>query len=394
MQATYERWGGTRWLAAALLSLAAIPAGAAQGSGGSSGPGSGGGTTTTATVASLRVRDQFAPPGGAYQMVVDLTEPMPIVIGRGLAKPSSFTFTLGVLLPADPTCAAVALQTPQGLDVRIAAPAGGSFGLNTTAPLLAITLGVPADAAVGTTAPLVLDPASQWFGPLGLYPEDIRNGVFTVGGAVSITNILPGGGFLPAGSTVSVIGLGFQPGAIVEIDGASVASTTFVSSNQIDVVTGVAMQLDNRRIVVRNPDLTRASYYSYLRATSLGESARPLLAASEAVYPVQPLSFGVVPAVPAAPATFAAVALQNPGPGTAQVTLTLQSAASGPLAASTLSLPPRTEISRDISEIFPGITPAADAVLAVSASSPVQLIGISGDEVAGTVVPVLPKLSP
>jgi len=297
-------------------------------------------------------------------------------------------------LPADPTCAAVALQTPQGLDVRIAAPAGGIFGLNTTAPLLAITLGVPADAAVGTTAPLVLDPASQWFGPLGLYPEDIRNGVFTVGGAVSITNILPGGGFLPAGSTVSVIGLGFQPGAIVEIDGASVASTTFVSSNQIDVVTGVAMQLDNRRIVVRNPDLTRASYYSYLRATSLGESARPLLAASEAVYPVQPLSFGVVPAVPAAPATFAAVALQNPGPGTAQVTLTLQSATNGPLAASSLSLPPRTEISRDISEIFPGITPAADAVLAVSASSPVQLIGISGDEVAGTVVPVLPKLSP
>lgn len=394
MQSTWERLGGTRWFAAALLSLAAIPAGAAQGSGGSSGPGSGGGTTT-ATVASLRVRDQLAPPGGAYQMVVDLTEPMPIVIGRGLAKPSSFTFVLGVLLPADPTAAAVALETPDGVDVRIAAPAGGSFGMNTAAPLLAITLGVPADAAVGTTAPLVLDAnASQWFGPLGLYPEDIRNGVFTVGGAVSITNVLPGGGFLPAGSTISVIGLGFQPGAIVEIDGASVASTTFVSSNQIDVVTGAAMQLDNRRVLVRNPDFTRASYYSYLRATSLGESARPLLAASEAVYPVQPLSAGVVPAVPAAPATFAAVALQNPGPATAQVTLTLQSPTKGPLAASSLSLPPRTEISREISEIFPGITPAADAVLAVSASSPVQLIGISGDEVAGTVMPVLPKLSP
>lgn len=392
MKATSGGFGGTRWLAAAFLTFVANPAVAAQGSGGGGpGPG-GGGTTTTATTVSLRVRNQSAPPGGAYQMVVDLTEPMPIVIGRGLAKPSLFTFVLGVLLPADPQAAAVALPGPQGIDVHIAAPAGASFGLNPNAPLLAITLGVPADTLPGTSAPMDLDPnASQWFGPLGIYPEDIRDGIFTARGTLCITDILPGGGFLPAGSTVSVVGMGFQPGAIVEIDGATVSSTTFVGPNQLDAVTATPMQLDNRRITVRNADLTRVSYYSYLRAASLGESARPLLAAADAVYPVQPVSSGSVPAVPAAPATFAAVALQNPGPSTAQVTLTLQSPSSGPLATATLSMPPRTEIAREVSEIFPGAAPAADAVLSVSASSPVQLLGIAGDEVAGTVLPVLPS---
>jgi hypothetical protein len=396
MQVTWARWGGTRWLAAALLSLAAIPAGAAQGSGGSSGPGGGGGgggTTTTATTVSLRMRNQSAPPGGAYQMVVDLTEPTPIVIGRGVARPSAFQTILGVLLPADPGAAAVALKGPQGIDVRITAPAGGDFGLNQNAPLLAITLGVPADTVVGTTAPLALDPAaSQWFGPLGIYPQDIKDGIFTAKGTLCVTDVLPGGGLLPAGSTISVLGLGFRPGATVEVDGAIVSAATFVSPTQLDVVTTAPLQLDNRRISVRNPDLTRVNYYSYLRAASLGESTRPLLAAGEPVFPVQPLSFGVFPSVPAAPATFAAVALQNPGPATAQVTLSLQSSATGAVATSTVSLPPRTEMEREISEIFPGVA-TAGTVLTVSASSPVQMLGISGDEVAGTLLPVLPSLS-
>jgi hypothetical protein len=75
------------------------------------------------------------------------------------------------------------------------------------------------------------------------------------------------------------------------------------------------------------------------------------------------------------------------------VTLTLQSATSGALATSTVSLPPRTEIERAITEMFPGISTPADAVLTVSATSPVQMLGISGDEVAGTALPVLPSLS-
>ncbi|HEY2031273.1 MAG TPA: hypothetical protein VGH20_18910, partial [Myxococcales bacterium] len=250
MQAKVERSGGTRLLAAALLSLAGLPAAAAQSGGG--GGGDGGGTVTIGTVVSLRMRNQSAPPGGVYQMVVDLTEPMPIVIGRGLAKPSGRHVLLGALLPADPAAAAVAVKGPQGIDVHIVSPSGGDFGLNPAAPLLALTLGVPADTAVGSTAPLALDPnASQWFGALGVLPQEIKNGVFTAGGAFCITDVVPGGGFLPAGSTTSVIGMGFQPGASVEIDGVAVSSTTFVSPNRLDVVNAVDMQLDNRRIRVR-----------------------------------------------------------------------------------------------------------------------------------------------
>jgi hypothetical protein len=342
---------------------------------------------------SLKVLDASAPPGGVFQMVVDLTEPKPIIISNGHLAPGP-GHVLGVVLPGDPTAAAAAVADSSGVAVRVTSP-GGSFGQNATAPLIAITLGVPASTPAGTSAPLALDAsASQWIGPSGAYPEQVKNGDFVAQGSMCITDVLPGGGFLQAGSTISVIGLGFQPGAIVEIDGARISSTAFVGPTRIEVVTGAALQLDGVRVSVRNPDRQRSRYYSYLRAAALGQSARALLRATEPVYPMRRLTLGSFPAGASGLGAFAGLAVQNPGPAPAQLIFALQSASGGTVATASIALPPRTELVRDVAELFSPIVPGPDMTVTVTASSPVQMLGLRGDETDGSVAPVLPSVSP
>src|SRR2546422_3937740 len=79
-------------------------------------------------------------------------------------------------------------------------------------------------------------------------------------------------------------------------------------------------------VSVTNPDLTGATYFSYLRATDLGKSARPLLAATEAIFPVQPLSSAVFAAPTSG--TFFGLALQNPEPADSIVSVDLLDAGS------------------------------------------------------------------
>jgi hypothetical protein len=340
---------------------------------------------------SLRVRDQTAPPGGTFQLVVDLTEPRPIIVGNARLDFNSRFALRGIVLPGTPDAAAAGVVTTGGLVLHTVSP--GDFGLNPTAPIIALSIGVPETVAIGTKTPLTLDSAaSQWTGPLGVYPQEIKQGTFTASGRLSITDVIPGGGALPAGSTISVLGLGFQRGATVEIDGIDVSSTTFVDATRIDVVTSAAVQLDGTRVSVRNPDHARVRYYSYLRATSLGESAVPLLAATEVAYPLQPLSFAMFPAAAASPQNFVGVAVQNQAAFPTQVQIALQTAATV-VATTAIALPPRAELSRALSELFPGVTAGADTVVTVRASSPVQILGLLGDTVASSVLPVLPTAS-
>jgi hypothetical protein len=63
------------------------------------------------------------------------------------------------------------------------------------------------------------------------------------------------------------------------------------------------------------------------------------------------------------------------------------------VASASLALPPRTKVSREVSELFPGVIPSAGSFLQVTATVPVQMLGLSGNEVDGSVTPVLPALA-
>jgi hypothetical protein len=342
---------------------------------------------TAAAPLSLKVLDEAAPPGGAIQLEVELTEPRPILIGSGHVRALPGP-VLGVVLPGNPDAGGTAVTSSAGLTVRTVSTSG-NFGLLADAPIFAVTLGIPTSTRIGTTSALALDSASSFTGPQGVYTDQLKSGTFTASSVISITNVVPGGGLLAAGSTISIAGVGFQPGASVEIDGASLSKATFVSASRVDVVTAAAFQLDGERVTVKNPDGTRSRYYSYLRAASLSASTNALLAATDVAYPVQPLSSAVFPAV--SPSGFMGVALQNPGTAPATITIQLRTA-SAVVATTSLTLPPLTEVSRAVSELF-ATRPSTANVLSISASTPVQMLGLLGDSTAGTVTPVLPSVS-
>ncbi len=348
---------------------------------------------------SLKVLDASAPPGGTIQLEVTITEPKPIATGSGLFSldPAVFGSVMGVAL-YDPNgalsdAAGTAVPNGNALRVRMTSPRS-SFGTSTAVPILAITIGVRPDALPGSRATLLLDPASSfWIDPTGVsYAEQVKSGTFKVGGTVSINDVFPGTGLLPAGSAVAVRGIGFQPGATVEIDGVAVDSTTFVSSSELDVAVGVAADLYGRRVRVRNPDLSAASYRAYLRAQWLGQSASPLLASTDPIFSPQTFSGALFTRAPA-PGEFLALALQNPAAASADVNIELRSTAAGLIASTTLTLPPRTRISRQVSELFAAQSPPADGYLVVRSSSPVQMLALLGNDAAGTVEPVTPSLS-
>ena len=358
-----------------------------------------GGTPEPFTGVSIKVLNASAPPGGTLQFLVTLTEPKPIVMGiaaitidTGVVGP-----VMGVALygPTGATSDAIGAAVPSatGLAVRTISPSG-TFGTDAGVPILSVTLAVPPDALPGTHASLFLDPAaSVWIDPFGQpYAQQIKNGEFEVGGTVSINDVFPGMGLLPAGSSVAVRGIGFQPGALVEIDGVPVSATNFVSSSEIDAILAVDADLYGRRVRIRNPDLSAASYRSYLRAAWLGRSGNPLLASTDPIFSPQTFTGAFFTSAPG-PGQFLALALQNPAAGSADLSVELRSTAGRSIATTALTLPPRTRISRQASELFAGVPVPADAFLVVRSSSPVQMLGLLGDDAAGTVEPVAASLA-
>jgi hypothetical protein len=264
-------------------------------------------------------------------------------------------------------------------------------------PTLAVSISVPTEAP----AAAVVNVTSAAPSPLSLSGPDgqstacsepVEQSGGTPPPAVTITDVTPGGGLLPAGSLITVVGTGFDPQALVEIEGVTLASTSWVDSSHIEVVTAVDAQLDARTVTVTNPDLSGATNYALLRSTDLGKSAIPLLADTEAIFPLQTRSSAVF----AAPSggTFFALALQNPTQEEAAVSVELWDAETGSAVASaTVALPSLTRISREVSELFPGFVGGPASVLAVTATVPVQMLGLSGNEADRWIVAVLPALA-
>jgi hypothetical protein len=332
------------------------------------------------------------PPGQSIRLKVppsDPNEPAPIIVDQIGPDVGG----VGVALLGAPEAGGTALIGGASAVIRTVSPSEAPE--LPSDPVVAVTITVPDQAPAGATVNLTSGGGGlSDSGALASTCEADVAGQFGAATppAVSISDVLPGGGVLPAGTRVAVVGTGFQPDAQVLIEGVTLASTSWVDSSRIEVVTAVDMQLDARMVSVTNPDLTSATAYASLRATNLGESAIPLLAATEAIFPARTRSSAVF----AAPGTgtFFALALQNPGPDDSIVSIELWDAEAGsPVASATLTLPSLTKVSREVSELFPGVIPSSGSVLAVTATVPVQMLGISGNEDDGSATPVLPALA-
>jgi hypothetical protein len=336
---------------------------------------------------SLHIPDESAPPGGVVQMKFLVTEPTPITSGGPRVSVPSGTSLIGI-----------ELFNPNG-DVNGVAMTGGSLvtvsSITSTGtqgsdyPIMTMSFQLPTNVSSGTKLAFSLDPSSTWtLGLLGTATaKPFPPATISVGGSISITNVIPGGGMLPAGTVVRVLGIGFQTGTQVQLSNMKAGSISVISPQEIQIVLAEPAQMTGKKIQVTNPDGSQDTYFSYMRGVPLGQSNQALLASAVPIFSTVTYSQAVFAAADSLSASeFTGIAVQNPSLMTASVTFTLLSSSNAPLGSSTVVIPSGYRMMRDISELA-GIAPPAGSYVVASSDTPVQMFGFLGDTVTGTVVP-------
>lgn len=337
---------------------------------------------------SLTIQNATVPPSSNYQFQLMVTEPKPVGQGSaGLTITSSvFGAVAGAAVndPAGQACG-VAVRTVNGFQISVLSP-NATLGSNGDAAIVTIVQPVRPDAQVGLQVPVnlsnpvFLDASGQ------PYPLQVSPGTLTIGGTLSVTEVIPEGEQVPAGSTISILGTGFTPSVRVDFEVANVVSTRFVSSQEVDVTLDRAILLDGVRIRIRT-DTEEVFFFPYLHTAEVGHSSNPLVAAVDPMFSRVTYTSASLPWTRTGTA-FTGIALQNPGANSAQVTLELLSSANVVLQTASFQLSGKTRMTEDLLDFFaqPG---ASAAAVRISSSQSIQILGMQGDSATGSVGPIV-----
>jgi hypothetical protein len=263
-------------------------------------------------------------------------------------------------------------------------------------PIMTMALHVRPDAIPGGTTQFQLDSSSTWIlGSLGTATlGPMQPAIVTVGGSVSILDVGPGGGVLPAGTVVSIKGIGFQPKTQVQLNAIKFSSIQFISPQEIQFTLAADTNMTGQKIQVFNPDGSQDTYFSYMRGIPLATSRQPLLAGSVPIFSSVTHSWAeFAPMAPASSSQFTGIALQNPSIAPANVTIALYSSANTLLGSSSFTVPNGYRLMSETSELVQGAIPATGSYLVVASTQPIQVFGFVGDNAAGTVTPFTPVLA-
>lgn len=374
-------------LASASTAILLAGGGSGSGSGGGATGGGGGGVGVPAGTAEVRVLNERIPAGGTVQAKYGLTTSRPITGGG--PKLGIYNFSLDGVAVNSPlgTTAGVAFPLNGQLTVEIVSP-DSDFGTNLDYPFITVTMSVPKTAVTGTSYPLTFQDTTVTTpaGPVTL--ANSKPGTLTVGGTVSIHGAVPGGGTWPAGTFVEVEGSGFVPGTKLTTK-MRTSNAVYLSPTRMGFVLLEATTLDEQPITATNPDGSSDTYYSYLRGKLIDIPSRAMLRAADPIFQRVTRGFASFSSIPALSSTqFLGLAVQNPNPGPVSVTFCLQR--TGQTAS--VILPSLGRFIEDAARIFGvGTTLQAGDVVTVNATSGIQILGITGDEIAATLKPLLPQ---
>ena len=144
--------------------------------------------------------------------------------------------------------------------------------------------------------------------------------------------------------------------------------------------------MDSQRFQVINKDGSSASYFAYLRGSMVRPPSKTLLQTGEFAFPLQTQAVVNVPAGGGlAGSQWVALALQNPNPGPAAVTIELQPYGQGRSAL--VVLPAGGRLVDTVQGLLNGIVPQPGDIVRVTSTSMIQMFGINGDETAQTLKP-------
>ena len=336
------------------------------------------------TGVSLKVSKEPAPPGGMAQVKVFVTEPKPISTGRGGLSFSALDTIDGIaLMSAVDDAMGVAVVRGTNVDLSLVSPSA-TFGMDLDYPVLTVAGRVPVSAPLGTKFPMVIDPASlALFDAAGApYPTEVKQGHMIAALGPSVHDVLPGSADLDAGSVVTIVGSNFVPDTKVKFKEVLLSEVRYIDSTRIDVVLAAPARMHGMAIRVENPDGTRSVYYSYQRTRRDQASADATLRDAVPVFPRGTRTLATVEVA----GIRTGIALQNILSSGATATLELVAIDGTTLATTQVSVPSARFVVRELSEVF-GIPYPAAASVRMSATAPLQVMGIALDE-AGAATPI------
>jgi uncharacterized protein (TIGR03437 family) len=229
----------------------------------------------------------------------------------------------------------IATISGQSLDVSISSAAGG-IGQLPRLPVLTVTIPVLATAPAGTVSAITLDASqTRWTDAQNnAYSVTVAPGSVTVGGSLSVHNLAPGGGLLPAGTLVRINGTGFSAATTTTIDEVAISNTQFAGPGEIDLTLGGAADLTGKRVVLRNPDGSQLEYFPAIPsvpdlAPAYAPSIQPLL--SMQTWTSAAVTFTM---------RGGAIALQNSNPTAVDVILQMRNPVATQIGQTTVTIPP------------------------------------------------------
>jgi hypothetical protein len=339
----------------------------------------------------LRIRDEMAPPGGVVQMKVESYEVTPISGGR-----PSFSYDDGVFAGVEGfdmfvTGELAGAAVVDGARVNVSYATNG--GSTADYPFLTVSLRIRPDAAIGARTLFTFDPGSIWnISSTGrVVPTRFRGGTVTVGGSVSITDVVPGAGVWPAGTVVRVHGIGFNSRTRLRVDDVETRSVRFVSPTEMRFTLAETAELRGVRMRAENSDF-RSTYYPYMRSITSAVSSRALLAATEPIFSVTPRAVATLGPFPSLDENrYGGLALQNPTMADVLIEMALHDAGGALLYQSARTLAGQHRLALELSELLDAVAPPSGSSVIVRASAPIAAIGLLCDEGSWTVSPSLPR---
>ncbi len=234
----------------------------------------------------LRISNETAPPGGWVQLKVTLERPQPIATGSiGLQlDPTVFgpitdaavfsvngdAFGTGGI---NDRSAGFFFGCGVGTVVRTLQPVGtvaaNGIGQVRDLPVFVVNVPVLASATPGKTVPITTAVTDYlWTAPddrmLGHYDVSVTAGSVTVGGRLSVREVMPGGGDVPAGTTIRIVGTGFSPATTVQVEGVAVSPAEFITAQELSVSLEAPAELTGKRFIIRNSDGETKEYFAFL----------------------------------------------------------------------------------------------------------------------------------
>ena len=336
--------------------------------------------------ASVRVAEEVAPPGGLALVQIELTEPLPILIGDiTVGKKGNVLGRICGFGLFSSSLDVIGVATQQGEQYRVRFRGfSGQIGNTEDLPVMTVAVEVDPGAPIGATGSIeIVESTLRLESPNGtVYLNDIKPGTVTVGG-ISITSISPASGIVPAGTRITFNGVGFNPESRIDIEDVALTNVQYVSPTQMVATAGQTFRIENSRIRLRNDSDVQDFFYAFTPTCLAPVTSNPVLRNAAPIFSPQT----AVQSRLSVSSNTVGLALHNPASLAATVKVSAYTDGDVPIASRETTLAANGQSTLALDEWLPGLDRSQAALVTVESSQPLQSLGLRLED--GSFTPAL-----